>query len=136
MTLTSTSAWAKLRSIALKIFEYKSILILLKRYAVFVYKIKSKKFKLFSVKESGIGVYKKPTTALRITLNRKTAIDRSQPKTEYKTITTEDLYSSIFKTAQWQAIFLQTDESFLVLHKIESDWKPKTSAETRDSLSV
>jgi len=62
-----------------------------------------KKFKLLSVKEGGIGVYIKTKTALKITmitLNRKTAIDRSQPKTEYKTITTEDLYSSIFKTAQ------------------------------------
>ena len=54
----------------------------LKWYALFVYKIKSKKFKLFSVKESGIVVYKKPKTALKIALNRKTAIDRSQPKTE------------------------------------------------------
>ena len=88
------------RSIALKIFEYKSFLILLKWYALSVYKIKRKKFKLLSVKEGGTGVYKKPKTALKITLNRKTAIDLSQPKTEYKTITTEDLYSSIFKTAQ------------------------------------
>ena len=123
MILTFTSAWAKLRSIALKIFEYKSFLILLKWYVLFVYKIKWKKFKLLSVKEGGIGVYKKPKTALKITLNRKTAIDRSQPKTEYKTIT-------IFKTAQWPALVLQTDKSFLVSHKIESDWKPKTSAET------
>ena len=82
MTLTFTSAWAKLRGVALKIFEYKSFLIdliLLKWYALFVYKIKWKKFKLLSVKEGGIGVYKKPKTALKITLNRKTAIDRSQP---------------------------------------------------------
>ena len=117
MTLTFTRSWAKLRSIALKIFEYKSFLILSKWYALFVYKIKWKKFKLLSVKEGGIGVYKKP-------------------KTEYKTIKTEDLYSSIFKKAQWLALFFQTDKSFLVSHKIESDWKPKTSAETRDSLSV
>ena len=60
MTLPFTSAWAKLRSIALKIFEYKSFLILLKWYALFVYKIKWKKFKLLSVKEGGVGVYKKP----------------------------------------------------------------------------
>ena len=59
MTLTFTSALAKLRSIALKIFEYKSFLILLKWYALFVYKIKWKKFKLLSVKERGVGVYKK-----------------------------------------------------------------------------
>ena len=42
--------------------------------------------------EGGVGVYKKPK-------NREKADRfRSQPKTEYKTIITEDLYSWIFKT--------------------------------------
>ena len=64
MTLTFTSALAKLRSIALKIFQYKSFLIPLK-WCALVYKIKWKKFKLLSVKEGGTGVYKKLKTALK-----------------------------------------------------------------------
>ena len=49
--------------------------------------------------EGGVLVYKKPKTALKITQNRKNR-ERfwSQPKTEYKTIITEDLFSWIFKT--------------------------------------
>ena len=39
--------------------------------------------------EGGVGVYRKPKNRDRF---------QSEPKTEYKTIITEDLYSSIFKT--------------------------------------
>ena len=50
VTLTFTSVWAKLISMALKIFEYESFLNFRKWYALFVYKIKWKKFKLLLVK--------------------------------------------------------------------------------------
>ena len=51
------------------------------------------------IRKGVLGSIKKRKTALKITQNRKTAIDFDHNRTEYKTIITEDLYSSsVFKT--------------------------------------
>ena len=50
VTLTFTSIGTQLTRMALKIFEYESFLIFIKWYALFVYKMKWKKFKLLLVK--------------------------------------------------------------------------------------